>query len=65
MTDSEIAALLRALLEQFRDDAEEADTSMLSRAGSGRERTAAKDGSSLDDLRGRAALHPVPTMWRQ
>jgi hypothetical protein len=65
MIDSEIAVLLRALLEQFRDDAEEADVSMPSRLGSPRGQTAAEQGSALDDLRGRQTPRPVPTMWRQ
>jgi hypothetical protein len=65
MADWEIAALLRALLEQFGDDAEEAEVSMPSRVGSTREQTAAKEDSALDGLRGSQSPRPVPTMWRQ
>jgi hypothetical protein len=66
MTDSEIAALLRAMLEQFRDGAEEADVSMRPSVATGLPETAATENSSLDELRrtGHKASRPVPTMWR-
>ena len=66
MTDSEIAALLRAMLEQFRDGAEEADASTQPSVASGLPETAATESSSLGALRrtGHKASRPVPTMWR-
>ena len=67
MADSEIAALLRALLKQFRDDADEGDVSLQPGVTPGLPQTAAEEGASPDELRqpGREALRPVPTMWRQ
>ena len=67
MADSEIAALLRALLEQFRDDAHEADVSLQPGVAPGLAETEAKEGAPPEESRqpGREALRPVPTMWRQ
>jgi hypothetical protein len=67
MADSEIAALLRALLEQFRDDADEADPALHPGVAAGLPQTAAEEGASPDESRqpGRQPPRPAPTMWRQ